>query len=107
MPRPKKTESDPTSPKPKRGRPKGSKNKKTLAKLKPKSTPQTTSQSVPKSNTAKVKEDFPHIGFPYRLEYMDGADKRICFFQCENHMEKHLVRHKLNRKTCKISVKED
>lgn len=99
MPRPKKTEADSTSPKPKRGRPKGS-------KTTPK--PKTTKPKVAtQPKTSKVKEDFPHLGFPYRLEYMEGADKRICFFQCENHMEKHLVRHKLNRKTCKISVRED
>lgn len=70
---------------------------------KPKATPKKSTEPKP----SKVKEDFPHLGFPYRLEYMEGADKRICFFQCENHMEKHLVRHKLNRKTCKISVRED
>jgi len=97
MSRPKKSDSS-----------KPAKPKTTRAKAKTtKSTPKPKATTEPKPKPLKVKEDFPHIGFPYRLEYMEDKDKKICFFQCENHMDKHITRHKLNRKTCKISVKED
>ena len=38
---------------------------------------------------------FPHGGFPIRLDYIDGKDKRICWFQCEDHFIKHITRYKL------------
>ena len=38
---------------------------------------------------------FPHSGFPFRLDYIDGKDKRICWFQCEDHFIKHITRYKL------------
>ncbi|WJZ47916.1 hypothetical protein [Synechococcus phage DSL-LC03] len=41
------------------------------------------------------EELFPHHGFPVRLEYMDGKDHKTCWFQSENHLEKHLTRYKL------------
>lgn len=95
MPRPKKSDSaKPANPKTTRTKAKTTK-------------PVSKSTAEPKEKSLKEKEQFPHIGFPYRLEYMEDKDKKICFFQCENHMEKHITRHKLNRKTCKISVKED
>lgn len=93
MPRPKKTDSS-----------KPEKPKTTKAKAK---TTKPTTKSADDSKSLSTKEIFPHVGFSHRLEYMDGKDKKICFFQCANHMEKHIARHKLNRKNCKISVKED
>jgi len=38
---------------------------------------------------------FPHTGFPIRLEYKDGNDKKTCWFQCYNHFEKHITRYKI------------
>ena len=38
--------------------------------------------------------DFPYEGFPYRLEYTDGKDERVCWFMCEEHLQKHIERHK-------------
>jgi hypothetical protein len=111
MPRPKNEEPAP-APK-KRGRPKGSKNSvKSAPRGRPrkiKAVQSTNNVDTPLTVTksSEEKELFPHIGFPYRLEYMEDKDKKICFFQCENHMEKHITRHKLNRKTCKISIKEN
>lgn len=47
-------------------------------------------------------EEFPHEGFPYRLE--DKKENKTCFFQSEDHMNKYIARYKLNTKQYKISV---
>lgn len=42
---------------------------------------------------------FPYKTLPIRLEYKD--DHRgtvICFFQCIEHLDKHIERYKINRK---------
>jgi hypothetical protein len=59
------------------------------------------------SNSKKVKEEFPHSGFPYRLEHKEGKDNKICFFQCEAHMKKYLEKTKLKKKDYKISIKQE
>lgn len=41
---------------------------------------------------------FPYSSFPIRLEYEDKSGKIICFFSCEEHLETHLTRYKLNKK---------
>lgn len=43
------------------------------------------------------EELFPHSGFPVRLEYDEGKEHKICWFQCENHLQKHLTRYKLKQ----------
>jgi hypothetical protein len=43
-------------------------------------------------------DKFPHMGFPIRLEYQDGKEKKTCWFQCQNHLDKHLTRYKLKAK---------
>lgn len=48
------------------------------------------------------EELFPHPGFPVRLEYDDGKDHKICWFQCENHLQIHLTRYKLKDKDVTI-----
>lgn len=37
---------------------------------------------------------FPYEGFPYRLEYTDGKEERICWFTCEEHLQKYIERYK-------------
>jgi predicted hydrolase (HD superfamily) len=41
---------------------------------------------------SKDEEKFPHTGFPIRLEYKEGNDKKT---QCYNHFEKHITRYKV------------
>lgn len=50
---------------------------------------------------------FPYPSFPIRLEYEDRAGKMVCFFICEEHLEKHLKRHKLDRKKVIILHRPD
>lgn len=51
------------------------------------------------------EEEFPHSEFPWKLIYLDGKEKRICYFQTEDHMKKHIERYKLKKKDCKIGYK--
>ena len=39
------------------------------------------------------EELHPFPTFPYRLEYLDGTDRRICHFECEKHRNKHIKRY--------------
>ena len=42
-------------------------------------------------------DKFPHTGFPIRLEYKDGNDKKTCWFQCYDHYIKHITRYKVTQ----------
>ena len=65
----------------------------------------------PKKPTIKCKEIpleelHPFEGFPYRLEYQDGDDRRTCHFECEAHRTKHIVRYKLNKNQIRIDDRD-
>ncbi len=47
---------------------------------------------------------FPHVGFPFRMEYMDNNEKHVCYFDSKVNMEKHKARLK-NIKKFKIDEK--
>jgi len=66
--------------------------------------PTTTPKAKAKSSTKKPKrkvlppeEMHPFPTFPYRLEYQDGTDTRVCHFECEEHRDKHIQRYKLRK----------
>lgn len=42
--------------------------------------------------------------FPYRLEWIYHNDKIIAMFECEHHLNKHLIRYKLNKKNSRIDI---
>ena len=44
-----------------------------------------------------IGELHPFSAFPFRLEYQDGKDKRVCHFECEEHRDKHIDRYKLRK----------
>ena len=52
----------------------------------------------------KEKEKFPHENFPFRLQYKEEKNTKICWFQCEDHLNKYLERSKLNPKDYKIET---
>jgi len=84
--------------------------KKPVATKKPATRRKTTTK--PKEPTIKWKEIpldelHPFEGFPYRLEYQDGNDRRTCHFECESHRTKHITRYKLNPKTIRLNYKYD
>lgn len=43
-----------------------------------------------------------HEVFPYTLKHLKSDDKKVCYFQCEEHMKKYIERAKLNKKEYKI-----
>ena len=62
----------------------------------------TTTRKAKAKNTIKRKilppeELHPFTSFPYRLEYKDGTDTRICHFECEEHRNKHIKRYNLRK----------
>jgi len=54
------------------------------------------------------KDLFPHETFPYRLEYTDHNEKKVCWFQSEWDLNKYLQRYNINKrnKDVKLYVKE-
>ena len=52
-------------------------------------------------------EKFPYQNFPIRLEYKEIKDKKLCFFECEEHLKKYVDRHKLKLKDLTIQYNSD
>ena len=53
---------------------------------------------------------FPYLMFPLRLEHMDGADmkdKRVCFFEIEENLQKYLDRSNLKPSDYQLYRKEE
>jgi hypothetical protein len=46
-----------------------------------------------------------HEVFPYTLKHLKDY-KKVCYFQCEEHMKKYIERAKLNKKEYKIESTE-
>ena len=68
------------------------------ATKKPTTTPKAKAKSSkPKRKKLPPEEMHPFSAFPYRLEYKDGNDTRICHFECEDHRTKHIQRYKLRK----------
>jgi len=87
--------------------PKQTVKKKPVATKKPAAKPKAKTTAKPR---AKVKPtpapvvvvdkevEFPYDGFPWKLIYKDRTEKRTCYFQCEEHRNKHVTRYKLTKK---------
>ena len=51
---------------------------------------------------------FPHENHPYRLEFGDSKKNiTICWFECEQHLEKYIARYKLDKRTIKINYRDE
>ena len=61
--------------------------------------PTTKKKPEPKPKRKKLSQEemFPFESFPFRLEYQDGKDTRICHFECEEHRDKLINRYKLKK----------
>jgi len=51
------------------------------------------------------EEEFPFDQFPYKLVHKDGNETRKCYFQSEDHRQKHIDRYNLKKKDIKLSDK--
>lgn len=41
-----------------------------------------------------MTDAFPYEGFPFRLEHKDGKDNKVCWFSCQEHLQKYIDRYK-------------
>ena len=54
--------------------------------------------------------EFPHSEFPVRLEHMDGKDgmdKKVCFFQSQEHLQKYLNNAKLKTNQYQVYYRDN
>ena len=51
-------------------------------------------------------EQFPYETFPIKLQVKEGKNTTVCFFQCDEHLQKHLERYKLDKKDIKIDYRD-
>jgi len=51
-------------------------------------------------------EKFPYTDFPFRLEYKEEKTNKICWFECEEHLQKHLDRYKLKKKDITVENRD-
>lgn len=45
-------------------------------------------------------------GFPIRIQHMDRTDKKTCWFQCQDHLDKYLTRNKLESKDYTVEYQD-
>jgi len=51
-------------------------------------------------------ELFPYDKFGFRLEFGEKKNLTICWFECEEHLQKYLERYRLDSKTTKIDYRD-
>ncbi len=51
-------------------------------------------------------EQFPYETFPIKLQVKEGKSITVCFFQCDEHLQKHLERYKLDKNDIKIDYRD-
>ena len=52
-------------------------------------------------------ELFPYENFGFRLEFGEGKNPTICWFECQEHLDKYLERYKLDKRTIKIDYRDE
>jgi hypothetical protein len=52
-------------------------------------------------------EKFPYSTFSFRLELKEGKDKRVCWFECQEHVDRYLKRHNLKKKDYTLEIKKN
>lgn len=61
-------------------------------------------------SSKEPKEEFPYDQFPVKIVHKDGKDLkeiRTCYFQCEAHAQKYILKNKFKKKDYTISYKEN
>ena len=49
---------------------------------------------------------FPYEKFGFRLEFGEKKNTTICWFECQEHLDKYLERYKLDKRTIKIDYRD-
>ena len=52
-------------------------------------------------------ELFPYEKFGFRLEFGEGKNPTICWFECQEHLDKYLERYKMDMRTIKIDYRDE
>lgn len=50
---------------------------------------------------------FPYERFGFRLEFGEKKNTTVCWFECEEHLQKYLNRCKLDKRTIKIDRRDE
>jgi hypothetical protein len=50
---------------------------------------------------------FPYENYGYRLEFGEKKNTTICWFECQEHLDKYLERYKLDKRTTKIDYRDE
>jgi len=51
-------------------------------------------------------ELFPYDKFGFRLEFGEKKNTTVCYFSCQEHLDKYLERYKLDKRTLKIDYRD-
>ena len=51
-------------------------------------------------------ELFPYDKFGFRLEFGEKKNTTVCWFECQEHLDKYLERYKLDQRTIKIDYRD-
>ncbi len=75
--------------------------------------PTTKKKAAVQSKKIKItdseKQTFPHSMFPVKVIHMEGKDmqdKKICYFQSEDHAKKYIDRCKFKKTDYQIFIKD-
>ena len=49
---------------------------------------------------------FPYQNFPYRLQFGEKKNLTVCWFECEEHLQKYLTRYKLDKRTINVDYRD-
>jgi len=50
---------------------------------------------------------FPYEKFAFRLEFGEGKNSTICWFECQEHLDKYRERYRLDKRTIKIDYRDE
>lgn len=51
-------------------------------------------------------ELFPYEKFAFRLEFGEKKNSTVCWFECQEHLDKYLERYRLDKRTLKIDYRD-
>ena len=51
-------------------------------------------------------ELFPYDKFGFRLEFGEKKNSTVCYFECQEHLDKYLERYRLDKRTVKIDYRD-
>ena len=53
-----------------------------------------------------MNELFPYESFGYRLEFGEKKNTTVCWFECQEHLDKYLERYRLDKRTIKLDYRD-